>query len=233
MDLRRRQGAIATRQLRKDLEELRLVLYNLLANYYDQRDNPSKYPDAPASKTALRREMTRAIKSHYYNAFKLGLQGAGLKHAMNFTEIRLTQEERAWVESAWQHEARYFARFFDDIVRDKSRTNVYRRIDMYVDTINSIYHAGVVRATPVDTIWHWILHPAEHCDGCKLLAKYSPYTKFTLPTTPKAGATQCLSNCKCLLRPVRARPGEVERVAKRNLANSTMLKRLAKLKNMR
>ena len=116
---------------------------------------------------------------------------------------------------------------------DSSRTNVYRLVDAYVETINAIYHAGLVRATPAETIWFWRLHPAEHCEGCKVLARYSPYTKFTLPTTPKAGSTQCLSNCKCSLEARTARPGEVERVAAKNLANSTMLKKLAKLKNVR
>jgi len=209
------------------------VLYNLVGNYFDQRDNPTKYPDAPASKTKLRLEMARQLKHHYYHAYKLGLHGAGLKHAMDYKTIRLTGEEQDWVESAWQHEARYFTSFFDDLVTDSSRTNVYRRVDAYVETINAIYHAGLVRATPAETIWFWRLHPAEHCEGCKVLARYSPYTKFTLPTTPKAGSTQCLSNCKCSLEARTARPGEVERVAAKNLANSTMLKKLAKLKNVR
>jgi hypothetical protein len=43
----------------------------------------------------------------------------------------------------------------------------------------------------------WVLHPAEHCDSCLALAAGSPYTVATLPTVPGAGATDCLSYCKC------------------------------------
>lgn len=232
-DLRRRQGDIAKRQLAKDLNELRARLYNLVGNYFDQEGNATEHPDAPASKTALRKAMLQALREHYQNAFMLGLHGAGLKHAMDFTQARLTQEERAWVESALQHEARFFRKFFDDMLHERSKTNIWKRVDAYVETVNAIYHAGVVRATPAESIFHWLIHPAEHCEGCLWLARHSPYTKFTLPTTPKAGSTACLNNCRCSILIRKARPGEVEKVAARNLANSTALKKLADLKNRR
>lgn len=46
---------------------------------------------------------------------------------------------------------------------------------------------------------NWTLGIAEHCPDCVALAANSPYTPETLPTYPGAGATECLTNCKCRL----------------------------------
>jgi hypothetical protein len=45
-----------------------------------------------------------------------------------------------------------------------------------------------------------IIHnSAEHCPSCVILASHSPYDKFSLPTTPRAGDTDCRMWCHCKL----------------------------------
>lgn len=88
--------------------------------------------------------------------------------------------------------------------------------DLTVDEDSSFIVEGIVSHNS----------PAEHCIDCYTLAANSPYAKpgdivvdrDTLPTVPRRGDTQCLSNCKCYLEYVkeddpdyhyepRARPG--------------------------
>jgi hypothetical protein len=68
-----------------------------------------------------------------------------------------------------------------------------------------------VEKQPEGTRFRWVLGKAEHCPDCIVLASQSPFTKQSLPTVPKAGATQCRSNCKCKLVVARGRMSARER----------------------
>ena len=70
---------------------------------------------------------------------------------------------------------------------------------MYGDWLDSLFVEGAISQIPLSMLIYWTLHPAEHCVNCLELAAGSPYTKETLPTFPKRGDTQCLTNCKCTL----------------------------------
>lgn len=39
----------------------------------------------------------------------------------------------------------------------------------------------------------------HNCNGCRFLSEHSPYVKESIPTTPRAGSTRCLNNCRCKL----------------------------------
>jgi hypothetical protein len=84
-----------------------------------------------------------------------------------------------------------------------------KRVDLYTNTLDSIFDAGRMLALGDLVIIDWIVdHGAEHCEGCLLLEQHSPYTRDNLPSTPRDGATQCLSNCKCKLKVRKVSPSE-------------------------
>ncbi len=67
----------------------------------------------------------------------------------------------------------------------ESQTPLY---DLTVDRDQSFVVEGMV-----------VHNSAEHCNDCILLASHSPYDRYSLPTTPRAGDTACRVNCKCSL----------------------------------
>jgi hypothetical protein len=40
--------------------------------------------------------------------------------------------------------------------------------------------------------------------NCLLLRDFGPYLRHTIPTTPKAGLSRCLNNCRCTLKAIPA-----------------------------
>jgi len=167
----------------------------------------------PRAYEALATMMRRA----YRDAYLLGLGTSGL--GGRFTSARhLGASEERWLRSFWTHEQRYLKRLVHELdTGKKPLAKVAWRIRMYALTIGASYHAGQVLAMHPDTLLHWVVDPqAENCPDCLMLQSLSPFTKTTLPTTPRAGACRCLSNCKCAIRGERATPAQVREVARVN-----------------
>jgi hypothetical protein len=138
---------------------------------------------------------------YFTKAFRYGLLSrGGLKRTPR--DLALSAESLRWLNKSSKEEAGYLIRFFFD--KDKlSQAQINRRAEMYVKTLESVFTAGRVSATPGNKfiIIHWVINKrAESCPGCIYLNSVSPFTKEVLPCTPKDGTTQCRSNCKCALR---------------------------------
>lgn len=95
-------------------------------------------------------------------------------------------------------EYRYLSAFADDIAAGKvSQAQALARIKQYGKAAQQSYWREYDLATPDDEVIWWVLHPAEHCDGCLTLAFGSPYESGELHTHPGAGDTECKGNCNC------------------------------------
>lgn len=83
---------------------------------------------------------------------------------------------------------------------DRTSSIIHRRLAAYAESVKHIYYAGRVMGTPNGMVIHWIC-PLDRrtCNGCRFLSDHSPFTKDTIPTTPRAGDTRCLNNCRCRL----------------------------------
>ena len=142
----------------------------------------------------------------------------------------LRKEENRWVNSAVIHEMRFLNRLLIEIDSGRSVDSLKGRINMYGNTVKSAYHAGVVAGAHPDVIIEWRVNKlAENCGDCLNLEKYGPYTKDNLPSTPKAGATRCLSNCKCTLIIRKVEKSEVLRVRNNNLKPRTVMRKLRRV----
>jgi hypothetical protein len=144
------------------------------------------------------RKMKRIFRKYYVQAFQLGqLSDTG---AFSTRMPTLKPEDKRWLETFLTKEYGYWAKFVKDIKGKKGKVNHEKRLEMYVQTLRSMYNSSRVIANPPTTIYFWETTPAEHCPHCLYLQLKSPFIKENLPTVPAAGDTQCLSNCRCHLR---------------------------------
>jgi hypothetical protein len=83
-------------------------------------------------------------------------------------------------------------------LRDDSKA-LDARLRMYGDRAAGTGNAGWVDGCDDDEEFTWHKPALESCPDCVTYQEFSPYTKSTLPTTPRSGDSQCISNCKCYL----------------------------------
>lgn len=163
--------------------------------------NPSKQPNQIVNRKI--NDIVSVIKSDvlasYHRSYRLGLESCGLGY--RFASKRLiSSSEQKWVESAVRQEMSYFAGLLMSLKSGKPLSSMAHRVNMYGNSLKSLYSAGQVSGMSPDTVVDWVVdEAAEHCYDCVFLSKNGPYTPDTLPTTPGAGLCRCLSSCKCKL----------------------------------
>lgn len=178
--------------------------YLKAAEAAEQRGRTAKGKDAAAAareqQTHLRRfratmdAARRELSKTYREAFRAGLRAHGVR------QRAVTGPDKKWVDSAVRHEAGFLAGVGRDMVKGKSVKSLAPRIAMYGAAALGAFHAGRVASAGPNQQIHWIVdRAAENCQDCLELEARGPYTRDTLPTTPRAGATKCRSNCKCEL----------------------------------
>lgn len=136
------------------------------------------------------------FKTGYEKAYRLGTDAAGLDF------VKLPKEDLLWLSRGRSYEYKFLDKFADDIKAKRGVMSYKDRSEMYVDNMDGIFDAGRVDGYPVEgTKIYWELGSSQQpCGDCIDLAMGSPYRPDTLPTTPRAGNTMCLSNCRCSLR---------------------------------
>jgi len=182
----------------------------------------------PMSKTRWQNTIKKTLRDAYNQAFDMGLESSGV------TKLRagVAASDRDFIESAVREEMRYFNRLIRQIDQGKVRGNMMNRLSAYADALKHVYYAGRVMGTPAGMIIDWIAPMDRNtCGGCKFLFTHSPYTKRTLPTTPRAGDTPCLNRCRCRLVMRTVPPAQYERVDGGHLAKSTYSRKLSAIKS--
>lgn len=187
--------------------------------------------DAPPN--LVIRDVKEELRKLYHEAYALGLKGSttGLHPSGDI----ISPEDRRWVDSAFTHEMRFFNNFLDQISSGEvTLPQIDNRIEMYLNAVRGVYDSGRVIGSHPNSLIYWVYNPeAHHCMSCLYLRDHSPYTKRTIPTTPRAGATECLSNCKCHLRIQIADAELVKQIDSKAISRSAHLTYLNQLKNRR
>ena len=144
--------------------------------------------------TELRDEIVRLMKTAWRDVFVAGLRASAHDRQ---TITTLNADDQRWLRGAMSHEMRFLNRFVSAVIESSWKMPLERRVEMYVRTLESFYDSARVIGMPGLAVLHWV-GPEDRrtCAGCRYLFDHSPYTKLTLPTTPRAGATPCLSNCR-------------------------------------
>lgn len=142
---------------------------------------------------------------------KLGAEVAGL------FDWTLNQSQLDELMTMVEVDVAYFRRFMESI--EAMGRDV--RLGMYGGGSDEAFFRGFASSMPSSAVINWRLGITErHCPDCIELAKNSPYSPTgrggnPLPTVPRGGDTQCLSNCLCSLdvtQPFRAGPAPEIRV---------------------
>ena len=177
------------------------------------------------SKTKFKETMKSRLTIAYQDAYALGTRASGLVRATDLS-FHTGSDEKRWIQSAISQEQTYFNKFLADLLKGQSLPIAKRRISNYANAVRSIFDSSKVVQLPDNVIIHWVLQSGNPCPECRLLHRLSPFTKATLPTTPKAGSTRCLSYCYCKLRIVQGTPAKVKSIARRNRSADYLLKKL-------
>lgn len=156
------------------------------------------------TKRQFEKAAQRQIEQAFEKAYAVG-KGA----ALNIGDTEFLRRAAA-------AEVEYASKFGADVAAGSGRMPVMMRSRMYGKTLKAMAWHGKVERQPDSVRIHWRLGKAEHCLDCISLAASGPYRKWNLPTTPGAGATKCLSNCKCRLVFVKGKltPSEKRQMAR-------------------
>ena len=74
------------------------------------------------------------------------------------------------------------------------------RSSLYVGKMRGSANESWTNYGPDDQKLSWVMLALEHCHDCPRLASLSPWDKTDLWAYPGSGDTECLGNCKCILR---------------------------------
>lgn len=142
---------------------------------------------------ATRKIMRKAWKE----AFLLGVRSSGFRGQGSPYNFELTGEDEKWLRSAMQHEMRFLNRFMEAVTEQTYKMPLPRRVQMYVDALESFYDNARVVGMPATAAFWWIGKKDKRvCASCEYMHRHSPFHKQTLPTVPRSGATICLTHCR-------------------------------------
>jgi hypothetical protein len=152
------------------------------------------------------------MKSAWKQVFLAGLRAGGTVgegSGPGKTLVKLDTGDDLWIKNAMTHEMRFLNGFVNAVIDETYKMDPMRRAGMYVDALSSFYESARVIALPSNIrVWWKGPHDKKTCESCNYLFEHSPYSKWTLPTTPRSGMTLCLTNCRDRLF-VRRVPPEV------------------------
>ena len=179
------------------------------------------------------KDLKAEFQTLYHDAYRLGMQGSSV--GLIPGELPIGAEGKRWVESAFKHEMRFFNKFLAQAMNpDMPPWKIEQRVQMYMNAVRGIYEGGRVVGSHPDSLIYWVYTPeVHHCTSCLYLRDHSPYTKRTLPTTPRVGGTECLTNCRCHLRIVISDHELVKQTDARSLSRAAHLTFLNQLKSRR
>lgn len=135
--------------------------------------------------------MREEIKGEYIRQYLLGRGGRG----------SMTDEDFGSIGGMLADQYRYLDSFAAEVAAGNlSEAQIAARARMYVNSAREAYERGHYRAVSGthDEV-RWMLGDSEHCSDCEDLAAVGWQSMDALSTYPGAGATACLTNCKCSL----------------------------------
>ena len=214
---------------KRKVKEVQARVETRLSKLIDEWDDGTLYD------TELRKGVQKVMKTAWKDVFLAGVRAGGTPGegaGKGKTLVKLSPGDDKWLKGAMQHEMRFLNRFVTAIVDETFKMPLPRRVKMYVHALNSFYESARVIALPSNVVLHWKgPNDKKTCPSCAYLFENTPYTKHTLPTTPRAGMTLCLTNCRDYIFARRVDPAEAARKIKESkFTRGTHIKKLRKIK---
>lgn len=210
----RAHSKAAAKSLDKEIESLnKYLLFQL-----------KQVKSGELSKRRAQSKASIAFKDALAKAYKLGMKSVGMVNPTGRL-ADLDKNEEKWIASYFREEFGYFKKFLRQVNNQTDKQLIYR-VGLYSSAVRSVYESARVLTVGPNVIITWVLQSDDPCPDCRLIARYNPYLVDLLPTTPKAGSTRCRSNCYCVIRIDLASPAEIQRVRKKHIKSSTLLRRI-------
>lgn len=179
-----------TTKFKKDFDKLQDRMYKGILEYTKMR----KSGDISFSRWAT--WVGHLLRESYKESFRLGILSSGA----DFSKAGMASFDEKWVKTASKHEMAYFNKLLDQIESGTQKGTIEDRLKAYSDTLQNVFYSGRIVGTPSNHLIDWAgPNDRRTCSGCHFLIENSPYTKATLPSTPRAGDTACLNFCRCRL----------------------------------
>lgn len=148
------------------------------------------------NKTRWTNWVRHLLREAYQEAFQLGFKSSGAEDV----RAGVATFDKEWVATAARQELTFLNKLLREIQEGTYKGALERRLRAYSESLQNVFYSGRVMGTPAGHIIDWVgPHDRHTCNGCNFLIEHSPYTKITLPTTPRAGDTRCRNNCRCRL----------------------------------
>lgn len=172
------------------------------------------------------------LRTGYFKAYALGLNASGVSQVSIGGKIpQLNQQDIKFIESAFRHEMRFMNNFVNQLVNNTHKMNPILRSKMYARALMNMYDNGRLQGLPNGILIFWHTSSDKKvCPGCDYLKRNAPYSKFNIPTFPRSGMTQCLTNCRCRTTVKYVTQEKLSDVLQKSRSKSTHLKYLQKLK---
>ena len=159
-----------------------------------------KWDDGELDDKELRVESAKIMRTAWRDVFLAGLRAGGTPGTgagKGKTLVKLGHGDDAWLKTAMAHESRFLNKFLTAIIEGTTKMPIERRTDMYVTALSSFYESAKVIALPSNILIWWAgPNDKKTCPSCEFMFENGPYTKWNVPTTPRSGATICLTNCR-------------------------------------
>lgn len=225
---RKAATSAANRRLKKIQKDFKSDAKEIVKRYLNAKDAGNK-PSYKRFRKTLRNKLRKA----HTEAFYLGLASSGQKTFTTTRKLQVSKAHREWLETAIKEELAYFQKLLDGIKSGKvSKKRAESRLDNYTAAMRHVYYTGRTLGTPDGMAVDWVTaQDRKVCQSCSFLAKHSPYTKHTLPTTPRAGMTRCLANCRCRLVMREVSPETYKKIQNKHRSKQWYHRRLQALKS--
>lgn len=239
---RRMSSIVGNRQFQEIFDRTKRTLTRYTRDYLEWKAAQASGDEklilaAPRmAKTRWIENVKRILRDSYQQSFDAGFASSGVtkRGVARPVRVKTSKADEDWVRTAFLHEMRYFNKLLKDIERGAQSGTIEKRMGAYAETLKHIFYAGKVMGTPSGMIVDWI-SPLDRntCTGCRFLAENSPFTKDTLPSTPRAGDTPCLNRCRCRLVMRDVGKERFEAVRRAHRSKEWYRRRLSALKDRR
>ena len=212
---------VGKRILKKTQKNVYKVLVRLITSYQNERIDEKEF----------RERVVKMMKKAWSDVYLAGVRSSGVEAGKGKDLVFLKYKEDKWLKGAMKHEMQFLNKFIADVVVGGGKMPYPRRAKMYADAFSSFYDSARVIGMPNAVALYWTgKHDDRTCEGCKYLAKHSPFTKYNIPCTPRSGLTSCLTSCRdrLLIRKVPSK--KVLELENKGLKKETHIRNLRKLK---
>ena len=179
-------------------------LSKLVNGWFDSVGTTFKHPKGLSSALSPRlADFEKAMLDSYTKAFQSGALKMGNSQYKDIAN--LSPSDKRFIRQKVSKEMGFLKRYLSQDGLKKLGGQHFRGVSRsqgFVNSLDAQFFRGMLAGANDAQVFFWELQGAVvmHCPDCVTLNVNSPFLKRNLPTVPRAGETQCVHWCQCVLR---------------------------------